>query len=1616
MAACALVLGSVAVSAQIANGDYYIQNVSSGLYLCGENNWGTQASVAPQGVLFTLTNNNGSYSILHTGVTATNKYLGSNYYTDSTNPGWTIAEVDGEEGVYTIKTGENYLAQTETGGAYTGYLAGGVNSVTDAAKWYILTKAEAIAKLSNATLDNPLTASFLIKNPGFNRNISTSSWTMAASNQTLSGGGDNNRCAESYHAVFTLTQTITGVPNGVYELTAQGFYRQDGNDNTNLPYFYLNSGKQTFPVKSGSENNMADASNSFTNGSYTISPIRVTVTDGTITLGAKNESNTNLWCIFDNFQLKYYGVDLSAYEETINELRSALNDLLTANEPMNATVKSDAQSLYNSTASVAQTQNDMETAITDLNNAITAINTSVDYYAALKVYLDQAASFDAAGQASFNADADAATLKTAYENNSFETLTSDNITALKAALKTAALAQTTVGADFTLAITNPSFEDGFSGWTSNGLGAQTNTSFQLKDGNAYVESWQPNGTKSVKQTITGLPAGVYNLSVGVLARGVTSAKIYAAGVEKAITIGGNAYTESVEFACDANADIEIGFEGTGTGAGSSWLALDNFKLTLVSAGLPDVTAVTGKMNATVAQAQTDAIDAYNAGKTVAGYNAAQAAIAAAQASVNAYAAAAAAIAAAKALQTNNNFVTTAAATTFAGAIAAIETQYNENTLTNDDATAAGTTLGVVAVGWHSAATNTQASNYMISTWPGTLTVNDWSVEGESDGSNFLVPFFQDWIADGESLATKKLTGTLTGLENGLYEVSAWVRVRAKDETSAADATGITMDVNGGGEGDYAAIDVTEGTQVGSTQFQLGNYTAQGLVKDGNLSLNFNVNDGNNISWLSFKNISYTKVRDLTEEESAVKPTAIELDKATAELYVGKTLTLTPTFTPANATTNSTWESSDETVATVSNEGVVTALKYGTATITMTSTIDTEVSASCEVTVTAPLFSAAENLDFAEGPVATTTVVTYEKDKGTGKAQMQPVTGWTIVTNGDARATSVMEYNSGLGLGSATNLVPTAGPEGTNGKVLGIVAVWDAVAQYTQAVRMPAGAYTITLPIYNEAGTAAIQENLIGFIEDSGTKHFATTTNYAGGSWTTEIIKFTLNEETFGKLSLGYDGQNVGNGSAPHLWIDRMTITLEPFATDAEIAALDAAIADAEGKTLGFDEGEYAPYNNVAALKALAAAKAIDTTNPVGQSAVTGATAALTGATWTANTEEVNAVYDGLFTIQTVPSDNTRPLGWSRHSATANASDGTDGGYETRLMTLPNGVTTSNVGMMTKFHAFYGDQTGYTMPLEAETYYTLSFKYTGWGNSPTMHVNVYSEDGTRVAQSDNFTATQGGDTDASKWTEFSYIFKTTDAGNYVIGLIKNSGGTQQDQSGFTEIKLYTTESIEIDETDGYTVVENAQYANVTFNRTLVEGWNGMVLPFDMSVDDVKATFNASKVKDFKSVTVTDGKATLEFEDATVVKAGKPFMMKADEAGTSYTINGVLLPAAGLQTVSQESGDVKYTFTGSYAATTDLSSVVFALIQGDKYYYHNTGKSSSAKAFRAWFVNESTDEAGSRISFNFGDDVITGINEVQTNGQDAEAVYNLQGQRVVNAKKGLFIQNGKKVVIK
>ena len=93
--------------------------------------------------------------------------------------------------------------------------------------------------------------------------------------------------------------------------------------------------------------------------------------------------------------------------------------------------------------------------------------------------------------------------------------------------------------------------------------------------------------------------------------------------------------------------------------------------------------------------------------------------------------------------------------------------------------------------------------------------------------------------------------------------------------------------------------------------------------------------------------------EITSETTPPVPvTDIKLNKTETSISVGKSEKLTATVIPGNATNPSvTWKSSKTEVATVANDGTVTAHKAGTAEITATAEDDSKVSATCKVTVT-----------------------------------------------------------------------------------------------------------------------------------------------------------------------------------------------------------------------------------------------------------------------------------------------------------------------------------------------------------------------------------------------------------------------------------------------------------------------------------------------------------------------------------------------------------------------------------------------------------------------------------------------------------------------------------------
>lgn len=800
-------------------GKYLFKNVGSGKYLGPGNSWGTQASLLAQSHYNTVHYvSDGVYTIeSQVSNGGTNYYFtGTGGFLDGAATNITIAKI--ADGIYNITNGSIYFGYDGSSSVLAKDLA---NPAADNAKWQIVSYDDALA---DATEENPVDASFMILDQNFDRNNRNgggenndlgNKWTMVASNQNLCGGANENKVAESWQSAFTLSQTIT-VPNGVYRVRAQAAVTEYTVTGEDLPVVYATSGNEAtvpFNICTNGNNAMTQFSTNFTNGEFfTEWTDKVLVTNGQITVGVKG-TRTNTWCVWDNIQLMYYGVDLTA-------LKKAYSEAL-------ATAQAYEGNLFDedwTTLNAVITANTL-----DLDGSLTE-----DHLNTATANLQAANEVAAAAAVKYSTYTSANTLINGGENV--------NLTSL---------------------IENPSFENNFTGWTNTGnMAIQTNTSFG-KDGTNYAEFWQPNGTKGVSQTVGYLPAGIYKMTVRVKARGVTSAKVFAAGIEQAVTIEDAENDYTVNFALDDKADVLLGFEGVGTGASSSWLALDNFQLTYVGA-LPDQLAgVDAPMNAEVAAAQEAAIAAYESNKTAANYNAAEQAIIAAQASADAYVPLGTAI-------TKIDAALTAATTATASDddYQAVKTAYNNGTIADADiltqiAAAYDAVIPVIKSQTAESADFTLAIQNQSFEY-GDLT--GWTVTASSDTGvrSTANATYAATGSDGDWLFNtywrgNPITQTISGLPNGLYTMTVGV---------ASDGATIYILANGNHDegtetgGDYPSKDVL---QEASITFVVEDGTATiGVVGgDDGTAGEHKAYREDGYWWYKADNFRLVKVRDLT---------------------------------------------------------------------------------------------------------------------------------------------------------------------------------------------------------------------------------------------------------------------------------------------------------------------------------------------------------------------------------------------------------------------------------------------------------------------------------------------------------------------------------------------------------------------------------------------------------------------------------------------------------------------------------------------------------------------------------------------------------------------------------
>lgn len=799
--------------------DLYLRNEATGLYLSAGQTWGTHATVDNYGQEITAGLNNGVYTLK---TQQYDKYVGG-LYMDSGSANWLFLEAETGK-YYLTQDGYNYMTSNGAGAEVINVTSPTANSV-----WTIVSKADRKTALSSASVDTPINATFLLPDPNFGRNnVAYSNWTWTFPNgeNKDNAGNNDNFVVECYHKQFTFKTTLAAgtAPAGVYGLTAQGFYRQDGSDNDNLPVFFANNEEQTFPARTGSEGSMNAASTSFSSGLYTIDPIFVRIEDtDAFEVGAKLATNEALWCIWDNFQLTYYG-DVTIAAVKMKASVDAYNAAMTEAQ---AFTESSMFAADWSTLQAAITANTLD--LNDPGLTESALTTATANLVAANT----------AATAAVNA-------KTTYDTAVSTISGGTNI-------------------ELTSLITNPGFETGnTNGWNNDGAitaNAQDNSSFDNKQGTYYAERWHVSGTIDINQTVASLPAGIYKIEAYMYSD-VNDAKLYVNSTEVSVSTSGK-YTATVEIADKGS--IKMGASCTLTN--STWICLDAFTLTYIGT-VNDLTytLATGKMGTDKSAAQSAAETTFSANKTLANYNALLTAITEAEASVANYATLKTAIDKAEAVKAANNFVTAAATTALENEISTATTAWNDVTYTDAEATAEIATLGSAVSGWHAIDDSGKAGAFMASTWGKTHEnwfeapyINTWSTEGDNDGSGFSVPFFEYYDDANKNLAAKTFTATLTGLANGCYEVQIWARAqRRSDADFNGDNSMITMSVNGG---DAVSIMSNTGNNVGSgtNVMRLGRYTARGMVTDGTLTLSIDVKLGSNVHWLSWRDVKYTKL-------------------------------------------------------------------------------------------------------------------------------------------------------------------------------------------------------------------------------------------------------------------------------------------------------------------------------------------------------------------------------------------------------------------------------------------------------------------------------------------------------------------------------------------------------------------------------------------------------------------------------------------------------------------------------------------------------------------------------------------------------------------------------------
>ena len=215
-----------------------------------------------------------------------------------------------------------------------------------------------------------------------------------------------------------------------------------------------------------------------------------------------------------------------------------------------------------------------------------------------------------------------------------------------------------------------------------------------------------------------------------------------------------------------------------------------------------------------------------------------------------------------------------------------------------------------------------------------------------------------------------------------------------------------------------------------------------------------------------------------------------------------------------------------------------------------------------------------------------------------------------------------------------------------------------------------------------------------------------------------------------------------------------------------------------------------------------------------------------------------------------------------------------------------------------------------------------------------------------------------------------------------------------------------------------------------DRTLYKDgdWNTLCVPFDVVIEG--SPLDGADVRALSSASLIGDELTLNFTkegEVTTIEAGKPYIIKWKRAEdyVDDDEHNLVNPVFRNVTIKSDmnnfvSTDGKVTFKGTYARIDWAEETPNILFVGAQNQLHWPQEGAYLNAFRAYFELADGEQARS-FNLNFGEeasDIVAIDNSQLTIHNEADAWYTVNGVKLSGkpTKKGLYIHNGKKVVIK